>query len=383
MLFIYLILLYCAVFGLTKRSEDSFIRNYYMANSHKHNNHNFVSYLLAKVFIANISHQSLIALLIIGGIEPNPGPRPQQMHDEDQFYDCSATKICPCPDLCPVKHLCSLPDCDDDIFASCHCDKCKGYGPLLCYNHFINDICPHSYKPSTKESRSPTNLNQQQFQKSRLLRLITSKSVSVPSELECSTCFRTFAPDSIGIDPRIVASMQHIEGLFIYVCKACLKNQSNDAPAGNTQNAKDKTDGNRISFCRCRVVTHKRHLHRITTKASGTTCSKAQLSNNGPDDRKALKPVALKKVTPLLSLDLKPPSNFIMPLWLLPNSGVSDEMDSLRKAPSMRVNSFPPNSSFQSINNNYISDQLSQDPSRRSDGRPLLEGYLRYTTNRI
>ena len=39
-----------------------------------------------------------------------------------------------------MENKCAI--CDDEIFASCHCDNCEGNGPLLCYEHFLNGPCP-------------------------------------------------------------------------------------------------------------------------------------------------------------------------------------------------------------------------------------------------
>ena len=36
---------------------------------------------------------------------------------------------------------CEVRDCSEPTFAACHCQRCNGSGPLLCFEHFENNAC--------------------------------------------------------------------------------------------------------------------------------------------------------------------------------------------------------------------------------------------------
>ena len=305
MLFIYLLLLFCTVHGLTKRSENSFIRYYYITNSHKHNIYNYFTYLLASIFMDYMAHQSLIAQLIIGGIELNPGPRPQLTHDEDEFFECSAYLTSQCSPLCSIKHKCEYPECSEDIFAACHCDKCNGYGPLLCFAHFERDQCPLSI------SRPVGSI----------------AGTSTPEEVICNTCFKAFPIDSINLPLPVWELTKNISGKFYYVCKICLNHKDQQLELHSLSTLADLSDIVELpcdecacsikpqpfsllekNSSTCKVISLPKRHHIKSTNHTKTKSDYLKLPTTNAATR-------INEIPKLLSLTILPPPLHILRKW--------------------------------------------------------------------
>ena len=54
--------------------------------------------------------------------------------------------------LIHMENKCAI--CEDEVFASCHCENCEGNGPLLCYQHFVHGPCPLEELNKPKEESS-------------------------------------------------------------------------------------------------------------------------------------------------------------------------------------------------------------------------------------
>ena len=112
----------------------------------------FFDFIKSKIFyIVWLSYKTLIYLLIIGGIESNPGP--QSSNTKLNSFSIERKF----KDFCPIKHLCEIKNCSGDVYASCHCNQCQGYGPLLCFNHFVSDKCPFKQAVNRIYNISPSN----------------------------------------------------------------------------------------------------------------------------------------------------------------------------------------------------------------------------------
>lgn len=87
---------------------------------------------ILNLFELGISSIYFRLLLQIAGIERNPGPvqLPPPIFDQSRIYG----------NLTPES--CEFPYCHDEVFASCHCSKCAGECPLLCFKHYKDNNCP-------------------------------------------------------------------------------------------------------------------------------------------------------------------------------------------------------------------------------------------------
>lgn len=140
----------------------------------------------------NLTAICLNQLLLISGIEPNPGPSLNDKLLLNPTFDASNGVIY--GNSIPEK--CSSPNCNEEIFAACHCTLCKGYGPLLCYQHFLNNLCRSNL---TTRKRNPT----------------------FSSGIECTICFAIISLNQTGINLSTYNSINNANGKFIYICKSC------------------------------------------------------------------------------------------------------------------------------------------------------------------
>ena len=322
MLVISLFLLFCGVLGLTKRSENSIIHKYTKTGTLKPNTRNSIVCILSCIIGVFLAHQTLIALLIIGGVEPNPGPSSQLTQDEDQFYECTPSyPTSHCSSLCGIKHNCEFPGCHEEIFAACHCDMCNGYGPLLCFKHFENDQCPLS---------TSSNSNTESL---------------CENEVICSTCFKIYSIDSIRLLPLVFQQVKKVSGKFYYMCESCANRKDQcpvllssgsladlshcetqslvtcgeNHPLTTCTDVKRKCEKdtlctihevpNQVKSCvqSCRIIIHKRHKHvRLSRIVSPHQISVGTLV------------VSKQRCIPLMSIQLRPPPTHILKKWLTP-----------------------------------------------------------------
>ena len=147
--------------------------------------------------------QIIAILLLICGIEPNPGPK---------------IIAKPCKDICQVKHKCEVGNCSEDIFASCHCTSCKGLGPLVCFEHFSMDVCPLNHLSSFENS---VPFNVQCKHQEIILPNYEFQRIISEKQIECTICYRTFSPEDIKLTMKGYELLLRSDGLFYYVCKFC------------------------------------------------------------------------------------------------------------------------------------------------------------------
>lgn len=196
-----LFLICCGILGLTRRSENAVIFYYKQNQKSKVSLYSNFAFLILILFNAYLAHQTLKVLLIIGGIELNPGPSSKLEQDnDDRFYECNPSYFAPhCSSLCEIKHKCEFPGCTDEIFASCHCDMCKGYGPLVCFKHFKDDMCPLSISDAPKIGAD------------------TGTHYCNAEDVVCSRCFMLFSLESINLTPSIWAQTKSVRENILYL----------------------------------------------------------------------------------------------------------------------------------------------------------------------
>ena len=118
--------IYSCLCLLFKRSENTDAlkpnKNYY---SYIKQNNLLFSITSLHIFRNWIEYQVLSILLLIGCVEPNPGPSFTSNHNKN------------CDELCSIKHKCEFPNCKDDIFAACHCERCNGFALSFALNILI------------------------------------------------------------------------------------------------------------------------------------------------------------------------------------------------------------------------------------------------------
>lgn len=123
-------------------------------------------------------------LLLLGGIEPNPGPiSDQQSSTNNLKFDKSNGVIYGKS----IPKTCEFSDCNKAIFTSCHCDHCKGNGPILCFEHFENGPCP----------------------------------VTAVDLLKRTICSKLYFLNQINISTKTFHLLNKINGKFIYICECC------------------------------------------------------------------------------------------------------------------------------------------------------------------
>lgn len=184
--------------------------------------------------------------------------------------------------------------CNVEIFASCHCSSCEGFGPLLCYNHFLKDCCKH-IRTKSDLTHSPTSGNDR-------LAHLSPKRTELDA-IECATCFHLTPIKTIGLSPKCWQSLKRTKGYFYYNCVNCLTKSANDSLDCSsisddlTSRACFETRGNSDS-----IITRKRHKHMIYDLKP-----KLQPSSSSTDP--IFRPV------PLISLRLKPPPINLLRKW--------------------------------------------------------------------
>ena len=204
--------------------------------------YNFLHYIniLLPFYIYWIQSQIIYMLLLISGIERNPGSKSSNV---------TISKTCACNGLgiCGISHTCKVKGCNNEIFASCHCDSCEGYGPLLCYNHFINNFCRHV--------RTKSDLNSFHNQKQSVQ---TTQESNKANFLECSTCFTSTPISIVGQSPKCRRSLNKAKCYFHYTCIKCLTkstNNSNELSTSETSIVESFLENEKHSI---RIITHKR-----------------------------------------------------------------------------------------------------------------------------
>ena len=189
------------------------------------------SFLSSWLIILLLQRGIIKSLLQISGIEPNPGPELSQQHK------CIKNAL----GICPVSHTCEVEGFDIEIFAACHCGSCEGFGPLLCYNHFLQDSCRRIRTKSNQLLPITCGSSPMApFRKSPKFDLSYSSTISpnpvhdspskqgfgMMDKIECTTCFRLITISNIGISHKCWKSLLRSKGYFHYTCTKCLANQS-------------------------------------------------------------------------------------------------------------------------------------------------------------
>lgn len=173
MLTLNLIFLWSWIKLLIKRSENCNLPR--PKPKLKQNSYKFLhlAILLLLFYIHWTQLQIIYGLLLISGIERNPVP---------ELSNLTKSKTCTknIHGICNISHTCEVRGCNIEIFASCHCDSYEGHGPLLCYNHFINNSC--------KNSRTKSDI------------IPSQKSKQIDS-IEYSTCFNSISISIVRLSP--------------------------------------------------------------------------------------------------------------------------------------------------------------------------------------
>ena len=90
------------------------------------NNYKFLYFIIIFFifYIYWIQPQMMSILLLISGIERNPGPKSRNVTLSKIYIDKGHG-------ICDIKHTCDVKGCDIEIFASCHCDSCEVWTTAL------------------------------------------------------------------------------------------------------------------------------------------------------------------------------------------------------------------------------------------------------------
>ena len=221
----FFLILICAILIFNRKENVEFLRPKILASSQT-DLRSLLNYLVFYkfYFITRLAKQVISSLLLIGGIELNPGPPPSSdnlQKDNNntnlQTLDIKSKQAKCTSSICSIFHLCDVSTCYNEIFAACHCNKCKGCRPLLCYHHFINDSC------------CPRN--------SIILSIKTKQTSArkIGSQIEYSICFKSLAVMYIGLSEEIWQAILNSRGRFIFICQKCC-NSSEEEIAHNTSN---------------------------------------------------------------------------------------------------------------------------------------------------
>ena len=326
MVTLYLIFLLSCVNILIKRSENCDISR--PKQEFKTKSKIFLHYILEPLFyIYWIQWQIISTLLQISGIERNPGPNPSR---DKQSQTCKENNC----GICAISHTCKVKGCDAEIFASCHCNSCEGFGPLLCYNHFVNDSCKRirtksnldlSQKPNhtqcipiknTALSSTPIPSNNSRNIKSTNINSTKTNSV------ECSTCYKSIPISTVGLTPTCWHSINRAKGYFHYTCKNCLTKSTRNSLdlSSNAESFLNKaavTKDENLSY----IIIRKRrklikqncalYISKLPLNASGEhhTSNATFKLKNIQQSKESYTPI------PLSSLCLKPPPIYILRKW--------------------------------------------------------------------
>ena len=267
--------------------------------------------IIALFFICWLSLELISILLIRGGVESNPGPKGIE---SEISPTCKKNEH----GLCGISHLCEVVGCDVEVFASCHCDSCEGYGPLLCYNHFLNDSCKMiktKHIPSStlncKKSNVSAFASTPVLIKSGRLGLRSEKEL-VNDWIECTTCYNHIPISNIGLSSKCWLSLKRAKGYFHYTCVACITNSSgitdNSSITFNEPHATSSIENLRnLSH----IIVHKRR--KLTSRNAQSLMPKQ--SAIIPKTPVCATNTAIAKCPALTSLILKPPPIQILKKW--------------------------------------------------------------------
>ena len=316
----FFLILICAILIFNRKENVEFLRPKILASSHT-DLRSLLNYLVFYkfYFITRLAKQVISLLLLMGGIELNPGPPPPsddlQKDKKDtnlQTLDIKSKQAKCTSGICSISHLCEVSTCYNEIFAACHCNKCKGFAPLLCYHHFINDSC------------CPRNSN---------IPSIKTKQTSARksgSQIECSICFKSLGVMSIGLSEEIWQAILNSKGKFIFLCQKCCNSSEEDIALNTSnptslyaehikeQNASIISSDPRSSI---RIIPKHRHLIpklHYPSKDAHLNSSDSEIRDSNiyeKFDNSRLTNSKNLYVTPLLSLKLRPPPAQIFLKW--------------------------------------------------------------------